>query len=157
MHPSAIPHRALPKSPCFQAAPASTSASPQIVQFPGIPPPLQCSPCTRICLPSSNRFQASPSVPPFQYTNLLPRSCGFQVPPLFPGTQIGLPGFGSFQNPFALSLGSCISPDSAVFRSPSFAPVHGYLSQVLLFPGHPPLPQFPCTRIRFQLMLIAAA
>ena len=55
------------------------------------------------------------------YTNYLSRSCCFQVPPCFSSTQIGLPGFGSFQNPLALSLGSSISLDSAVFRLPSFA------------------------------------
>lgn len=107
-----------PESPCFQAAPASPvhCASPQIVRFPVSP----CSPCTRIHLPSLNSFQASQSLPPL-YTNCFPRSCCFQVPPCFPGIQIGLPGFGSFQNPLALSLGSSISPDSAVFRLPSFA------------------------------------
>lgn len=97
--------------------PLYATASPQIVQFPVSP----CSLCTRIYLPSFDCFQASLSLSALLYTNCLPRSCCFQVPPCFPGTQIGLPGFGSFQNPLALSLGSSISPDSAVFRLPSLA------------------------------------
>ena len=69
---------------------------------------------------ASTVFRLLSLCPPL-YKNCFPRSCCFQVPPCFPGIQIGLPGFGSFQNPLALSLGSSISPDSAVFRLPSFA------------------------------------
>lgn len=110
IHPPRAPVFRLPRLLLY------TTTSPQIVRFPVSP----CSPCTRMYLPSFNCFQAPRSLC-LLYTNPLPSSCCFQVPLCCPGTQIGLPGFGSFQNPLVLSLGSSISPDSAVFRLPSFA------------------------------------
>lgn len=128
----------LPCPPHFpQAPPAPTAAhtdpSPESPSFRGTAPAVHCH------IPPDRAVSSLPLLPlhmnlPPQlqlfsgfslaaplYTNCLPCSCCFQLPLCFPGTQIGLPGFDSFQNPLVLSLGSSISPASAVFRLPSFA------------------------------------
>lgn len=109
-----------------------TATSPQIVRFPVSP----CSPCTRIYLPSFNCFQASRSLCPPVH-ELSPQFLLFPGSPMFLRYTNWPPWVRQFpEPPCSLTRQFCL-PRFSCFQAPLICPVHGSLSQVLLFPGSP--------------------
>lgn len=120
--------------PLFSGCPASSvhCPSPQIVQFPASP----CSPCTRSYLPRFNCFQASLSLCPPVH-ELAPQILLFPGSPMFPRYTNWPPWVRQFPEPPCSLTRQFHLPRFSCFQAPLICPVHGFLSQVLLFSGSP--------------------
>lgn len=155
--PLQSPTEPSPRAPAFRLPLLPPVHLPRLCSFQAYPPPPAMLPLHTDLPPQLQPFSGFSLCPSLPVHEPSPQILRFPGSPLVSRYTNWPPWVRQFPEPLCSLARQLHLPRFSCFQDPLICPVHGYLSQVLLFPGHPPLPQFPCTRIRFQLMLIAAA